>query len=109
MRLYLQFGHGMMAHAVELVKEWGSGGVILSPRDLDDGQLKAIGPKVTKVGGDVLVDPQCFVRDADHHRLTGHDYWTVYKSHSTLDLATGAAARELLTALGSLNSAVGAS
>ncbi len=108
MQLYLQFGHGMMAHALELVKEWGGGGVILSPRDLEDGKLRTIGPKIAKLGGEVLVDPQCFVRDADHHRLTGHEYWKVYKAHSTADLTTGTAARELLTSLAALNKAAGA-
>ena len=109
MQLYLQFGHGMMDHAIKLLTEWGGGGAILSPRDLDDGQLKSVGAKIVKLGAEVLLDPQCFRRDADHQRLTKHEYWTVYKAHSTADLVTGAGARALLTVLSKLNSDVGAS
>jgi hypothetical protein len=107
-QLYLQFGHGMMDHALKLLTEWGGGGAILSPRDLDDGQLRTIGPKITKLNAEVLLDPQCFLRDADHYRLTQHQYWTNYKSYSTADLASGTGARALLGVLASLNDDIGA-
>ena len=34
MELHLQFGFGMMEHCRHLLTEWGSGTVVLSPRDL---------------------------------------------------------------------------
>ena len=46
MRLYLQFGHGMMDHTVKLLADWGEGGVILSPRDLDQDQLERMAIRV---------------------------------------------------------------
>lgn len=109
MDLYLQLGHGMMDHAVKLLSAWGHGGAILSPRDLDDAQLKAIGRKIATIGGEVLLDPQCFLRDADHYRLIEHDYWKVFRSHSTSDLASGSGSAALLKALGALNDDVAAS
>ncbi len=98
----------MMDHALKLLSEWGGGGVILSPRDLDDGQLRSIGPKITRLGAEVLLDPQCFLRDADHARLTQHQYWTAYKAQSTTDLVSGSGARELLGVLSALNDDLGA-
>lgn len=106
-QLYLQFGYGMMDHALKLLSDWGGGGVILSPRDLDDGQLRSIGRKIGKLGAEVLLDPQCFLRDADHTRLTQHEYWTVYRSLSTADLTGGAGARAVLDVLAKLNDDLG--
>ncbi len=76
MELHLQFGYGMMDHSRSLVGSWGGGTVILSPRDLDPGQLARLAADVTALpGGEVLLDPQFYLPDADHDRLTSHDFW----------------------------------
>jgi hypothetical protein len=103
MRLYLQFGHGMMDHTATLLEEWGDGGVLLSPRDLDDAQLSRMAKRLRKNAAEVLLDPQCFVRDADHYRLTEHEYWKVYKDCSTGSIVSGDGAARLIKSLTELN------
>jgi len=103
MRLYLQFGHGMMDHTATLLEEWGDGGVLLSPRDLDDAQLSKMAKRLRKISAEVLLDPQCFVRDADHYRLTEHEYWKVYKDCSTGSIVTGEGAARLIKSIAELN------
>jgi hypothetical protein len=93
----------MMGHTEELLKKWGGGTVILSPRDLEDAQLVKMAEKARKAGGEALLDPQCFLRDADHHRLTKHEYWKTYKACSTSNILTGNGARNLLKTLGELD------
>lgn len=76
MDLYLQFGHGMMGLCRDLVRSWGGGTAILSPRDLKRDQLVKLSYELRALpGGRVLVDPQFYVPRSDHHRLTAHDYW----------------------------------
>lgn len=76
MDLFLQFGHGMMEHCRHLVRSWGGGTVILSPRDLKREQLEKLSEEICALpGGRVLLDPQFYVPRSDHHRLTAHDYW----------------------------------
>jgi hypothetical protein len=107
MQLYLQFGYGMMEHTAALLSEWGGGAVILSPRDLDREQLERTGKKTIKSGAEVLLDPQCFVRDANHSRLTAHEYWQVFQQTSTGSLGTPEGARAVLDAVFAVNAAAG--
>jgi hypothetical protein len=76
MELYLQFGYGMMGLSKDLVRQWGGGSVILSPRDLTDGQLQRHANTINRLpGGRVLLDPQFFLPRADHYKLVAHDFW----------------------------------
>lgn len=102
MKLYLQFGHGMMDHTVKLLEEWGDGGVILSPRDLEHAQLEKMAKRVHGLNAEVLLDPQCFVRDADHYRLVEHDYFKVYRDCSTGSILTGEGAEKVINAVADL-------
>jgi len=77
--------------------------VILSPRDLDDSQLVKMAERARTAGGGALLDPQCFLRDANHHKLTKHEYWKTYKACSTSNILTGSGARNLLKRLGDLD------
>jgi hypothetical protein len=81
MQMYLQFGHGMMAHTRELLSNWKGGAAILSPRDLTEAQLQRVAVDVVKSGGEPLLDPQCFSTQADHYRLTKHTYWNVVSQY----------------------------
>ncbi|MGK2860243.1 MAG: hypothetical protein ACSLFQ_23855 [Thermoanaerobaculia bacterium] len=103
MKLYLQFGHGMMEHTVKLLEEWGEGGVILSPRDLDQAKLEKMAKRLDGQHVEILVDPQCFVRDADHYRLVEHEYFKTYKNCSTGSIVSGEGAGELVEAIAVLN------
>jgi len=105
--LYLQFGYGMMDHTVSLLRAWGGGGVILSPRDLEQGQLIRVAGQARELGAEPLLDPQCYVRDADHARLTQHRYWQTYRASSTSNLLTGSGARDVIARLGELDRALG--
>lgn len=102
MRLYLQFGHGMMELSRELLSEWENSGVVLSPRDLSEDQLQRTAQNARDEGAEPLLDPQCYLRDANHHRLTSYAYWQTYRSHSTISLLSGQGSRRLLRELGEL-------
>lgn len=108
MKLYLQFGYGMMAHCQALITAWGGGTVILSPRDLDDGQLKRLSKSINRLpGGAVMLDPQFYLPHADHSRLTGHEYWV--KGYSTGTFFAGSPLTKLLFDLKNLNNELGTS
>jgi hypothetical protein len=103
MQMYLQFGHGMMAHTRELLSEWRNGAAILSPRDLTEPQLTKVASDVIKAGAEPLLDPQCFSTQADHYRLTKHTYWGVISSFPNEVYLGGARTAELLAALAALS------
>jgi len=75
MELALQFGHGMMEHCRVLVGQWGGAPVILSPRDLSNEQMARLSRDLGERGGTVFLDPQLYVPDCDHSRLTAHSFW----------------------------------
>lgn len=106
MELYLQFGYGMMQHCRHLISDWQGGTVVLSPRDMNDRQLHSLAGEITDIsGGRVLLDPQFYLPHADHERLCSHDYWPT--DYETGSFFQGAALRELLRKLISLNAALG--
>lgn len=107
MELYLQFGWGMMALTEELLRNWGGGTVILSPRDLEPRQILNFSRKVSSLGGEILLDPQCYARDADHHRLLRHEYFQIFSSNSSSNLLTGSGAGQLLSVISDLATTVG--
>ena len=72
MKFYLQFGHGMMAHCRHLIKQWGDGTVILSPRDLTQDQMETLSGDISDLGGNTLLDPQFYNPRGNHHGLVRH-------------------------------------
>jgi len=108
MELYLQFGYGMMEHCRTLLRSWGGGSVILSPRDLTDDQLLRFGSDILKIpGGDVILDPQFYLPHSDHEKLCNHAYWP--SAYSTTLFWQGQALSRLLESLRDLNSRIGCS
>jgi hypothetical protein len=87
MNLYLQFGHGMMAHSKHLIEKWGGGTVILSPRDLQLAQMTTLSEALLRLNGRVIVDPQFYLPHSDHKRLTSHSFWP--KSYDTASFSQG--------------------
>jgi len=83
MQFYLQFGFNMQVVCRELIADWGGGTVIMSPRDCappdeEKGkpcEIEKHASSIRGVGGTVLIDPQFYVPDSDHQRLTKHGYW----------------------------------
>ena len=104
MELFLQFGYGMMEHCRHLISSWGGGTVVLSPRDLNDRQLRSLSSDLIKLGGKVLLDPQFYLPHADHVRLCSHNYWP--ESYDTGAFFQGAALTKLLEKLIDLNNEI---
>lgn len=106
MELSLQFGYGMMEHCRHLLASWGGGGVILSPRDLSDRQLRTLAEDISKIAGTRLfLDPQFYLPHADHERLCSHEYWP--SNYESGTFFQGAELRKLLSKLFVLNDDLG--
>jgi len=71
----MQFGHGMMGISEHLIRDWQSGVVILSPRDLEYEQIERVSSAVNANNGRVVLDPQFYLPRGDHERLTSHSFW----------------------------------
>jgi hypothetical protein len=106
MKLYLQFGHGMIAHCDELFGDNIAEGVVLSPRDLTLKQLVDVAQNTTNANKRVLFDPQCYIRDADHERLTQHAYWKAFKKTATNNILTSNGAAQIVAPLYAYNLAL---
>lgn len=105
MDLYLQFGYGMMDLSKTLVKKWKRGHVIASPRDIQPDSLAPFSKDIKKAGGDPLLDPQFYLPDADHHRLTSHIYWP--SGYSTTEFWTTKQVSKFVEELVNLNIELG--
>jgi hypothetical protein len=108
MRVAIQMGSGMMKLAKALVATWNGGTVIVSPRDLERDQIIRFGKEVSELSGELLIDPQCYVRASDHGRLTKHEYWTAYKDVATNALCSKDGSRKVVKPLTLLCKAAGA-
>lgn len=75
MELYLQMGHGMQAMALELVRVWGKGNIIISPVNIQQSKVEDFAKKINSFGGNVLFDPQMFYPKEGHIKLQAYDYW----------------------------------
>jgi hypothetical protein len=88
--LHIQFGYRLDAVAVDLIKAWGGGTVILSPKHQKHVSMMALSSQVRPYNGATLLDPQFYVFDPrkPHRNLRKHAYWP--KSYTT-ETATGGA------------------
>ncbi len=75
MELFLQFGYGMKALAVDLSRRWNGATVILSPRDMTPSQLSSWNNEFSRAGLKCLFDPQCYSPKGDPKKLVQYDYW----------------------------------
>ena len=100
MDLYLQAGSKMMIHNLELISKWGSGTVILSPKDMTREQILTHSEKVTKNNGSVIFDPQFYIPRTMHEKLIEHPYWP--SNYQTEIFFTGSGIKKLIDDLVSL-------
>ncbi len=106
--LQLQFGFGMMEHSRALIRSWGQGAVILSPRDLNERQLIKLSEDIHDVdGGMVMIDPQFYLPHSDHERLRSHRFWP--RRYDTGSFWGGEPLVNLLRELAILNREIGSS
>jgi len=75
MELYLQYGHGMKAHSEELIKSWGGGNVIFSPKNMTIDQMRSASSKIIQNNGNVLIDPQFYIPRTGNGNLVEHSFW----------------------------------
>ena len=61
--------------------------------------MGTVAAAATRNGAEPLFDPQCFVRTANHHRLTTHPHWNAIHSHATGAFTGGAGTAALLSEL----------
>ncbi|MCK5707544.1 MAG: hypothetical protein KAI43_07800 [Candidatus Aureabacteria bacterium] len=75
MDLFLQMGHGMKAHCLELFEKWSGGTAILSPKNMDLAQLIATSEEIHKSNGQVMFDPQFYIPRTSQENLQDHSFW----------------------------------
>lgn len=101
MELYLQYGYGMKLTCLELLKSWGRGTVILSPRDISKVSIQKTGHELANAGASLLFDPQFYLPHADHETLCEYDYWP--SDYETGGFWTGKGLERLLTDILTIN------
>ncbi len=106
MKLYLQFGHGMMALSKLLLDKWGGAGLVLSPRDSTIDQMKKVSIEAKKSKSEILFDPQCFFQDTDKERLIQHEYFKMFQDRSIDVFSGGTHTNNFLVKLKELNDAI---
>ena len=101
MNLFLQFGHGMLEHSRHLIRKWGEGCVIFSPRDMTPEQMKGLSGDILECGGRTLLDPQLFLPRGTHHGMQKHSYWV--DNFDTMDFFRTAKCKETIGRIAELN------
>lgn len=96
-----------MTMSVDLVKDWKSGAVITSPRDVEPKSLTPFAQRITKAGGQPLLDPQFYLPHANHERLTSHAFWPT--GYATTSFWTSKQVEELVNDIFKQNQAMGSS
>lgn len=99
MELMLQFGHGMMAHSIELIKKWQSGTVVFSPRNMSKSQMEKTAASIQKNNGKVLIDPQFYIPRTKIENLFQHSFWP--SDYNTNSFFSGNGLAQMLGALNS--------
>src|ERR1700682_1430020 len=96
----------MMEHSRYLLRTWGGGTVIVSPRDLEPDQIERFSADIRAIDhGGVLFHPQFYLPHADHARLRRHDYWP--GQYDTANFWSGSGLADLVARLRQLNDRLG--
>lgn len=75
MELYLQMGHGMQRISKELLSQWGSGHIIISPVNIKQQSLEKYSKEIHSLNGKLYFDPQLFYPHDANTKLKEYDYW----------------------------------
>jgi hypothetical protein len=75
MDLYLQMGHGMKSHILDLITKWNKGYVIFSPANMEQDKLEKFSKEIKRKNGKVLLDPQLYFPHKYHKNLSQYSYW----------------------------------
>lgn len=75
MDFYIQMGHGMQTMCKELLSEWGSSTIILSPLNIPPERLEKFTSEVKGANGEILFDPQLYFPRKYHKNLAKYSYW----------------------------------
>lgn len=105
MDFYIQMGHGMQALSKDLLDNWGSSTVILSPLNITPESLDKFSTEINKKNGKVLFDPQLYYPEKKHKNLIKHSYWP---RNGVTDIEDGNC-DFLISELAALNKKIGAS
>jgi hypothetical protein len=97
MDLYIQMGHGMKGHAIELINKWQGGTVILSSKNMTLKQMKSTADELNKLNGSILLDPQFCMPKISQERLQQHSYWP--DNYSTNIFFNGSGIRDMIEIL----------
>jgi len=90
-------GHGMKGHAIELIKKWQEGTVILSPKNMTLEQMKKTANELKQINGNVLFDPQFYMPRVSQERLQQHSYWP--DNYSTNTFFNGSGIKDMVETL----------
>jgi len=106
MKLYLQFGHGMMEHCRHLIQSWNGGTVVLSPRDLEESRMQKFADRMRDFPDtSLLFDPQLYLPRSNHETLCAYSYWpSNYSTGVSWEVAN---LRTLLSEIFDLNARLG--
>ena len=97
MNLYLQMGHGMREHCVELNKKWKGATSILSPKNMTIEKMLNLSDSLEKYNGSVIFDPQFYVPRTSHENLCEHSFWP--SNYNTNMFLNGSGCSEMLNVL----------
>ena len=75
MELYLQMGHGMQKLSKDLLSQWGTGHVIISPVNIKQQSLEKYSKEIRALNGKLYFDPQIFYPHDANTKLKEYDYW----------------------------------
>lgn len=75
MELYLQMGHGMQKMSKELLSQWGTGHLIISPVNIKQQSLEKYAKDIHALNGKLYFDPQIFYPHDANSKLKEYDYW----------------------------------
>ncbi len=107
MNLFLQYGHGMLTMTKDLCKQWGNGGVILSPRDMTILQMRNLTSSLKNLSAITMLDPQLYNPRGTHHGLAKYDFWP--SNYNTSIFWGSEASSTMMQKLYELNKYVGTS
>jgi hypothetical protein len=105
MELYIQMGHGMQSMCKDLLADWKTATIIVSPMNIQQDKLTNFASDIRKQKGAILFDSQWYYPRKYHKNLNSYSYWP--KKNAT-NIESGDC-KELIASLAKLNLEIGSS